>query len=101
MTIKKQYSKKKPECKVTFKLAKEIAGSVNSVNLAGDFNSWDTESIPLKKLNSGEFTVSVNFEKGREYQFKYLIDGKEWINEKEADKHIPNEFQSENSVVTV
>lgn len=101
MSLKKQFNEKKPVCKVTFKLTKDIAGYANRVNLAGDFNNWDFESIPMKKLKGGEFSVSVDLQKGREYQFKYLIDGWSWLNETEADKHVPNGFQSENSVVIV
>ena len=98
MSLKKQYLKTKPVCKVTFILAKEIA---DRVNLTGDFNNWDIESIPMKKSKTGEFSVSIDLEKGKEYQFKYIIDGKEWLNETEADKFVLNEFQSENSVIVV
>lgn len=101
MSVIKQFNKTKPECKVTFRLGKEIAKTANRVNLAGDFNDWDIESIPMIRLKNGEYTASVNLLNGREYQFKYLIDGKEWVNEKEADKYTPNEFQSENSVVVL
>jgi 1,4-alpha-glucan branching enzyme len=82
-------------------LRKEISKTAKRVNLAGDFNNWDIESIPMKRLKNGEYTASVNLKKGREYQFKYLLDGKQWVNEKEADKHVPNEFHSENSVVVL
>jgi 1,4-alpha-glucan branching enzyme len=101
MSLKKQYNPKKPVCKVAFKLTKNIANSANQVNLVGDFNNWNKESLPMKKLKTGEFTVSIDLETGKEYQFKYLIDGNTWINELEADKYVPNEFQSENSVVVV
>ena len=99
MSLKKQFYVKKPVCKVTFKLNKEIVDSANRVNLAGDFNNWDINSIPMKKLKGGEYAVSVDLEKGKAYQFKYLVDGNSWVNEKEADSHVPNDFQSENSVV--
>jgi len=101
MSLKKQFYVKKPVCKVTFRLNKDIVNSANRVNLAGDFNNWDTNSIPMKKLKTGEYAVSVDLEKGKEYQFKYLVDGNSWVNEKEADKHVPNDFLSENSVVTL
>jgi len=101
MSLKKQYMKTKPVCKVTFILAKDIAMSANTVNLTGDFNNWDIESIAMKKVKSGEFSASVELEKGKEYQFRYVIDGKEWINETEADKFVSNEFHSENSVIIV
>ena len=93
--------KTKPICKVTFILAKDIAMTANKVTLTGEFNNWDIESIAMKKAKSGEFSASVELEKGKEYQFKYVIDGKEWINETEADRFVPNEFQSENSVIIV
>jgi 1,4-alpha-glucan branching enzyme len=101
MSLKKQYIKAKPVCKVTFILANDIASSAKQVNLAGDFNNWDIESIPMKKAKTGEFTASLELEKGREYQFKYLINGREWVNEREADKYVSNVFQNENSVIVV
>lgn len=99
MSVKKQYNETKPVCKVTFKITKEANITANQANLAGDFNNWDIENTPMKKLKSGEFTVSLDLEKGKEYQFKYLIDGKEWLNDSEADKQVPNEFQTNNSVI--
>lgn len=101
MSLKKQYFEKKSVCKVTFILAKDIVSAANKVNLAGDFNDWDIENLPMKKIKGGDYVVSVDLKKGQEYEFKYLIDGHGWLNEKEADKQIPNEFHSENSVVIV
>jgi 1,4-alpha-glucan branching enzyme len=101
MSLKKQYEEKKATCKVTFKLSKDDSNHANRVNLAGDFNNWDTENITMKKLKSGDFSASVVLEKGREYQFRYLTDDSTWLNEIEADKQVPNEFQSENSVVII
>lgn len=99
MSLKKQFYERKPVCKVTFKLTKDIVNSAEKVNLAGDFNNWDTTSIPMKKRRDGEYEVTVALQKGREYQFKYLIDGNSWLNDKEADKYVSNEFQTENSVL--
>lgn len=101
MSLLKKFNQKKPVCKVTFILGNDVANAASKVNLAGDFNNWDIESIPMRKVKTGEFSVSVDLEKGKEYQFKYLIDGKAWMTETEADKQVPNVFQSENSVVVV
>jgi 1,4-alpha-glucan branching enzyme len=101
MSVKKQNIKSKSACKVTFALTSGVATSANLVNLAGDFNNWDIESLPMKKTKNGEFSVSIDLEKGKEYQFKYIIDRKDWINDMEADKFVPNAFHSENSVVLV
>jgi 1,4-alpha-glucan branching enzyme len=98
MSLKKQYFKTKSVGKVTFEYANENA---KKINLIGDFNNWDKNGIPMKKKKSGEFSIAVELEKGKEYQFKYLIDGNEWDNDMEADKFVMNEFQGENSVVIV
>ena len=55
----------------------------------------------MKKLKDGTFKTTIDLEAGKEYQFKYLIDGKVWENDWSADKYVPNEFTSENSVVVV
>jgi len=36
---------------------------------------------------------------GREYQFRYLVDGQDWYNDWQADKYVPNNFGGDNSVV--
>lgn len=102
MSFKKQYLKTKPVCKVTFKLTKEEARSANSVKLLGDFNDWDTSSTPMKKLKNGDFTSTVNLDSDSQYEFRYLLDDKEWENDWAADSYVPSAFSSEeNSVVSV
>ena len=101
MSLKKQYVKSKSICKVTFALAKDIALSAKQVNLSGDFNNWDVKNLPMIKSKSGEFSVTINLEKDKQYQFKYIIDSKDWVNDREADKFVPNVFHSQNSVIFV
>lgn len=99
MSITKDYNKKSLFCKVTFKLPVGTVNPESQVFIAGEFNNWDINSLPMKKENNGEFTASVDLEKGKEFQFKYIVDGREWINETGADRFITNEFNGENSVV--
>ena len=99
MGLKKQTLKSKPVCKVTFRFEKEIAEGAEKVALVGDFNNWDTEATKMKKLKSGEFTSLLELEKGKEYQFRYLVNGKEWYNDLSADAYVTNEFGAENCVV--
>lgn len=95
--LKKQYLKSKPICKVTFYLPAAV--KAETVHLVGDFNNWDEHSTPMKKLKDDRFTVMLELEAGREYQFRYLIDQSEWHNDWEADKYVPNPFSGDNSVV--
>ena len=56
----------------------------------------------MKKLKSGVFKATVKLETGKEYQFRYLIDGTTWENDWEADKYVPNTMSFEdNSVVAL
>ncbi|MBN1969862.1 MAG: isoamylase early set domain-containing protein [Candidatus Delongbacteria bacterium] len=74
MSTQKVFHKKKPVCKVTFKLNKEVANSAMQVNLVGDFNNWDKENLQMKKIKTGGFSIAVNLDIGKEYEFKYFID---------------------------
>jgi len=102
MSIKKQFLKTKPEANVTFQLPAEAAPAAEKVTLVGDFNGWDEAATEMKKLKSGVFKATVKLETGKEYQFRYLIDGETWENDWEADSYVPNELTFEdNSVVAL
>ena len=102
MALKKTYSKKEPtKCKVTFTVEAEAAQDAETITIAGDFNSWSSTANKLKKGKDGSFSISLQLDVGREYQFRYLIDGKRWENDWSADKYIPAPFShTDNSVVS-
>jgi len=99
MSLKKQYLKSKPLCKVTFSLPKDVAPKAKKVTLVGEFNEWNTAALPMKKLKDGSFKVTCDLSVGSEYQFRYLIDGKTWENDWSADKYVYNGLSEDNSVV--
>jgi len=102
MSTEKKYNKTKPVCKVTFCLPKEAAMNAKVVTIAGDFNNWDHTATRLKRDRSGNFKVTLELEKGKEYQFRYLIDGTTWENDWQADKYVMSGVgNTENSVVVV
>jgi hypothetical protein len=41
----------------------------------------------------------VELEPDRRYQFRYLVDGRQWYNNPQADAHVPGGHGSENGVV--
>ena len=95
--IKKEYFKTKPAvCKVTFALTEAI--NAENAYLVGDFNEWGETTTPMKKSKTKGFSVSLELEKGREYEFRYLVDGTEWRNDGQADKYVPNPYNGDNSV---
>jgi 1,4-alpha-glucan branching enzyme len=98
MSIKKQFIKTKPVCKVTFSVE---AKEANTASVVGDFNNWNTAEGELSKLKNGTFKGVFDLAKDASYEFKYLIDGA-YMNESEADSFQWNEFAgTENGVLTV
>jgi len=101
MSFKKQLLKSKPICKVSFRLDAADAAGANTVQLLGDFNNWDKSAEPMTKLKSNDFTAVLELETGKDYQFRYYIDGSIWKNDPQADYFAANSFGEENSVVSV
>lgn len=77
-----------------------MAPNASNVHVVGEFNNWSEQDSPLKQLKNGSFSATIDLEQGREYQFRYLIDGK-WENDDEADKYVTSPLGTENSVVSV
>ena len=102
MAFKKQYLKTRPVCKVTFRLPKEAAKSAKVVHIVSDFNDWNIYATPMKRLKTGDFTLTVDLNINKEYQYRYLIDEMIWENDWQADKYVPSPYgDCENSVVVV
>lgn len=98
MSIKKQFIKTKPVCKVTFSVE---AKEATEASVIGDFNNWNQEDGALSKLKNGTFKGVFNIEKDASYEFKYVIDGA-FVNEVQADSFLWNEYAgNENGVLTV
>jgi len=81
---------------VSFALHKPDA---KRVSLCGDFNGWSPTATPMKRHDDGHWGTTVALAPGR-YQYKFVVDG-EWIADPAAQKNVPNEHGSLNSVVEV
>ncbi len=101
MTVTKQYYKTKSYCKVTFRLSKKMAGNARKVAIAGDFNDWKSELTPMKALKNGDFTASLQLAKGREYQYRYVLDDLKWITDDSADSQVYCDFACAHNAVVV
>ena len=94
--LTKKFYKTKNETEVTFEFSRE---NVNSVSLVAEFNDWQPVKMTYsKKLKA--FRAKVRLPKDENFHFRYLLDETEWENDNQADKYLPNEFGTENSVVS-
>lgn len=58
------------KARVTFSLPNSIWADV--ITLVGDFNGWDLHSHPFARTRAGEWTITLDLEPSRAYQFRYL-----------------------------
>jgi 1,4-alpha-glucan branching enzyme len=96
--IKRAPIKEKGLVRVTFELPSAVWAE--RVNLVGEFNDWDTMSAPMtRERTDANWKVIVELETGRRYRFRYLVDGKRWLNDWHADEFVENAYGSDDSVV--
>jgi 1,4-alpha-glucan branching enzyme len=98
--IKKAPGDKRDQVLVTFELP--ASTWADRVNLVGEFNDWDTMATPMTRDGAdAHWKTTVELEAGRRYRFRYLVDGKEWLNDWHADDYAENPHGPEDSVVNL
>ncbi len=98
--IKKEPGPQENLVAVTFELPDTIWAE--SVELMGDFNDWGRKPLPMQRGRSDEqWRITINLRRGKEYQFRYLVNGSEWYNDWDADRYVPNPYGGDNSVLVL
>jgi 1,4-alpha-glucan branching enzyme len=97
--IEKQFVEKngKTAVRTTFTLPQSTWA--DTIYLVGDFNDWCHTCHPMQRDSDGRWTITVDLGPGCAYQFRYLRDGVEWMNDRQADAYVPNPYGSDNSVI--
>jgi 1,4-alpha-glucan branching enzyme len=96
--ITKEPASKQGFMRVTFELPSNMWAE--RMNLVGEFNDWDTSATPMKRNRSdANWRTTLVLEAGKRYRFRYLIDGKEWLNDWHADDHVENPYGTHDSVI--
>ena len=75
------------------------APDAGRVSLAGNFNNWNTASLPMKKNKRGQWKAVLKLLPGR-YEYKYFADGS-WVVDKECTEVVSDEKGGVNCVVDV
>jgi 1,4-alpha-glucan branching enzyme len=86
--MKRKLSRDKTQCVVTFWLPKAAAPDAGTVAVAGSFNAWSADGHPMKRLKNGDFSLDVALDAGKEYEFRFVIDGTRWENAWNADRYV-------------
>jgi 1,4-alpha-glucan branching enzyme len=95
----KKYAEDRSACLVTFILPAALIAE--TAYLVGEFNGWDPEALPMALQDDGQFVATIELAAGREYEFRYLVNGTDWHNDWNADRYAPNPFGADNSIVSI
>jgi hypothetical protein len=75
--------------------------SAKSVTVAGDFNGWDVASTHLADTDrDGVWTGMVALRPGL-HKYMFVIDGKRWVTDPEAERYLDDGFGMRNAVITI
>lgn len=70
--------------------------------LAGDFNAWSTEALPMhREADGGMLAVVEDLEPGQELRFRYYLGDGRWENDWAADAYVDNEFGGSDSLLVL
>ncbi|WP_126993216.1 isoamylase [Thermosipho globiformans] len=83
--------------KVVFTFNEALDAKV--VYLAGTFNNWSPNTLAMEKVD-GVWKVSLELEPGT-YQYKYVIEGKNWKEDSEAPGYVDDGFGGKNGIFTL
>src|SRR5574341_388128 len=95
--LQKQYSPDGAVCRVTFVLTDSV--NARTACVVGEFNQWRPNATLMIQLENGTWVADVNLEAGREYQYRFLVNGDIWLNDPNADRYVSHIYGGENSVV--
>ena len=99
MSINKIYIPDKGVCRVSFTLPESAANHSEKVSVVGDFNSWNPDINRMERDNNGQFKCIIDLPLGKVYEFRYLIDDSQWVNEWDADAYSPTPYDGEYNMI--
>ncbi len=76
-----------------------LAPEAMEVLLTGAFNSWDTQTLLMKKNKEGVWKTAIDLAPGC-YEYKFLADGV-WVEHISGVETAPNPFGTRNFVTWV
>lgn len=81
--VEKKLDKKK--CKLNFVIDKSNFSEFDDIRVLGDFNGWNYEKGVTLVFSKNKFKGSTTVKSGATYEFRYILNGRHWFNDPEAD----------------
>lgn len=97
--VSKEFTPTGKSCKVTFSISNNP--QIEQASVLGDFNDWNQDAGEMKKKKDGTFSLTISLKPGKEYHFRYLLNGVEWTNDADVDYLVDNQFGSQDGVIKI
>jgi hypothetical protein len=75
-----------------------VAPSASAVTVVGDWNDWDPHAQPMRR-HDGSWEIDLELERGRLYQYQFLVNGDTWIPDPHCLAKVDNGFGGVNSLL--
>lgn len=98
MVMKEKRNKKK-NGKVLVTFAMPAMDDCNCLYLVGNFNTWPESVYRMQCADDGMWSLALELESGRDYQYRYRTDNGAWLNDPAANEFVPNPDGLDTSVV--
>jgi len=72
-----------------------------SVSLAGDFNGWSQESLPLSKNENGLWFIEAQAPRPGHYQYKFVVNGHRWVDDPSNGMKVLDNYGGLNSLLVL
>ncbi len=76
------------------------APAAHGVAVAGSFNGWRPEALPMRRGSGGVWSVTIPLALG-EYHYQFVVDGVRWVSDPTAHALEDDGFGGRNSVIVV
>ncbi len=76
------------------------APQARRVAVAGTFNKWKVDTDILRKAENGYWTINIPLKPGA-YTYMFVVDGKTWVADPNAQLYDDDGFGGKNSVIRV
>jgi len=77
-----------------------VAPAARSVAVAGSFNGWRTDALPMVRGAAGVWFITVPLPIG-EHRYDFVVDRTRWVTDPTAHAQVEDGFGGRNSVIVV
>jgi Glycogen recognition site of AMP-activated protein kinase len=76
------------------------APQARKVAVSGDFNKWQVDADVMSRQDGGVWTIDIKLKPGV-YTYMFVVDGKAWVTDPDAETYQDDGFGNKNAVMRV